>query len=56
MHSLVIGAAVVLMGIWLLLLPLRLTMGLRAVLRVRARSVSAERVASSLDAAIDEAE
>ena len=31
MRSLVIGAAVALMGIWLLLLPLRLSIGLGAV-------------------------
>lgn len=56
MHSLVIDAAVVLMGIWVLLLPLRVGIGLRRGLLARARSLPTERVSDVLGAPVDDVE
>lgn len=56
MHSLLICAAFVLMGIWLFLLPLRLAIDLRRVSHERVRSRPVEGVSGADDASIDDME
>jgi hypothetical protein len=56
MHSLLICAALVLMGIWLFFLPLRLAIDLRRVSHERVRSRQIEGVSGADDAPIDDME
>lgn len=56
MHSQLIRAAFVLMGIWLFLLPLRLAIDLRRVSHERVRSRPVEGVSGADDASIDDME
>ena len=56
MHSVMVGAGLLLMALWLIFLTLRLAISLRRAFREQARSLSVERAARPLNPTVDEAE
>ncbi len=56
MHSVMIGAGLLLMALWLIFLPLRLAIDLRRALREQARSRPAKPTPRPLNRTIDDVE